>query len=392
MPDTATCLQCELNNLLTITQAKTLHAYGATATDNNMSEQQIQKQRIGSLDCLRGAYIVLALIQHFLGILSELYARQPDPTLIWLYTKLTPSGEHIFLALAAFNLASRNHTDFKAVYTSKLYRYFVLFWLFFFEQFLFISNISIALQWGPLLSWMVILSLLATTYRFTSWVGVAVLFVGQCFFWTLPMQNYNDEFELWVQNAMQLERFSYDSRLDLFLGSGCIGFLIGYIYYQVIYQNGKSAVTSRLYWLLATGIACFLVYLLYGPSFQVDPNAIWANEYDVIKQFLGAIGIWGIILFTISAALLLELHLKKHVWLPIINWVGVNSLLIFVIHRVFFYRIIMPIASHLENVGMFTIQNSIWTVITCVLITIAFAFAVKNLRVMYNYGNRSHGI
>ncbi|MCB0344419.1 MAG: hypothetical protein KDD66_04855 [Bdellovibrionales bacterium] len=298
----------------------------------------LAKRRVHALDFLRGLYIILAMIQHYTGVLNGSLGLRPDGFIQWLFYNLTPSGDHLFLALAAFNIGKRTPTDYRPVYWSKMGIYASLFVFFFFESFFRTFDLGQALTWGPLLTWMLVLMLLASIHRCFGCLGVLILFFAQTFFWALPMDSLAAAINESVRSGLQLPTFQYESRLEYFIGSGCVGYLLGYFHH-----HGKSFGRLPKHLLsFSAGLLLTVPFWLYGEYWVLNLDSVWDNEYLVASQFVGIMYIWGVQAAAIAFAILLE-QLGVPMKIPIFDWCGRFSFLVFAVHYAFFFNVMLPL-------------------------------------------------
>jgi hypothetical protein len=324
------------------------------------------KERLLYLDVLRGFFVFLALSQHYSGYINYwmvYYFRESRETIehyypsffdyvgvripidtysYWLSMIFTPWVTHVYLALAALNLAKRKDLDFDLHYFNKIKIFTVLFLFFFFENFTVALNLGDALSFYPLMAWMVILVLIATAYRLARLKGVIALMVlNYCRFlipdsWALTDQGISF-FQYWIHPD-----FNYESRIEYFLESGCLGFLIGYQLY-----HGRL---SRYYFhSICISLIVIIAWYFWGPAIIMERLDVYATEHDLAKDWLGMLYLLSIQYLVITGFLYLEgrgFILK----LRLFQWIGVSSLLIFGLHRVFFVHIAGPIWAWVRGV------------------------------------------
>lgn len=334
------------------------------------SDRRNGEQRIAVLDLLRGTYIILALWQHYSGYLT-LKDLPVDTPMYWLHRLLTPSGDQLFLALAAFNLARRPRGEFAAVYTQKLRFFGTLFCFFVFESFLVAESLGEALSWGPLLTWMVLLSFVATLYRFGGWGAVVFAFVAHLSVWALPMGEWNEQLELAVRTRLALPYFIYESKLDLFVGSACLGFLAGYAFHHA--RGDRSRLLGAL---VAAGVTLTLPFFFLREWPELNPGQVWGSEYEMARDPLGMLNIWGTILGVIALGLLLErVGLVRP--LPLVTWCGRHSLLIFALHRVIFVRFLLPLTQHTLELRGLALENTLPVIAAFSAATLLIVYVVR---------------
>lgn len=361
------------------------------------NDEGISKTRIVNLDFLRGLFIILALDQHFTYYINMWYVQyfrdaialtttykihfpmighqiSTDPFNHLLGLIFTPWVSQVYLTLASFNLARNAQSLFRDELGQKLKIFSLIFILFLMENFIVAPNMGQAISFYPIMLWMVIMSVLSIVYSFTGIKGILVLTVMSLFRFLFPIELISNLFQnLMVYNVHP--GFEYDARIEYFFTSGCLGFIMGYVHYhKPSYQRVKD-----LYFILM-GAVFVAFYLAYGDTFIIDPSDAFAHEHDLAQNFSGTLYILGIQAMVISAFLWLE---RKNIRfnVPVFNWVGINSILIFAFHRIFFVRILAPISVLWGSLYGRTIGASTVELYTYVGITIAVCYFVKVSRI-----------
>lgn len=334
----------------------------AEATDTLLDPEQ----RLENFDFLRGVFIFLALYQHFTvylnywfvdyfkeeAFLESLYSvfqgymgvRLPADdiatTFAWIFTAWV---SQIYLTLAAFNLSKRNKEDFKKVLPTKLKVFFSIYLFFLLESFIVAPNLGAALSFSPIMAWMVILTLIAVLYSCFGERGVFILLLLSFTRWLVPhSMNFSIDLEIWLHEWVHPD-FEYDARIEYFLTSGCLGFLLGRFYYG--FQQWKRYQAA----LIALGVAFCLPWLILGDSYEIDKFNLFATEHDLAKDFLGSLYIYGAQLILIPSFLWFQVkNIKFKV--PFFHWVGVYSLLVFAFHRIFMVHIGGPLWAYITGV------------------------------------------
>lgn len=316
------------------------------------------KERIIHLDVLRGFFVFLALYQHYCGFLNywmvyyfretretiEQYypnfldymgVRIPmDTTAYWFSMIFTPWVTHVYLALAAFNLARRQGEEFDRSFFKKISVYVTLFFFFFFENFTVAVNFGDALSFYPLMAWMLILILIACAYRFARLKGVVFLMVLNYSRFLFPESwSLSDQGVSFLQYWIHPE-FNYESRIEYFLESGCLGFIIGHELYTG--RLKKSFIPTVIMCLIIIG-----AWVLWGPEIKMERLDLFATEHDLAKDWLGMLFLLSIQYLVITSFLYAEARdiIFK---LTLFQWIGVSSLLVFGLHRLYFVHIAGP--------------------------------------------------
>ncbi len=343
----------------------------------NANNHSLTTGRIHALDFLRGLYIILAMIQHYTGVLNGALGLRPDSFIQWLFYNLTPSGDHLFLALAAFNIGKRAPQHYRKVYWGKMGIYASLFVFFFFEAFFRTYDLGQALTWSPLLTWMVVLMLLATIHRLFGWVGVLCLFLLQMTFWAMPMDSLAQSVNHYVRESLQLMTFQYESRIDYFIGSGCVGYLLG------CYHHHGRSIDPLPKHLLSTlvGLLFTVPFWLYGQYWVLNLDSVWENEYLVASQFVGIMYIWGVQVSAIAFAILLE-RFGVPMKIPIFDWCGRFSFLVFAVHYAFFFNVMLPLRVLVAKLYELPLQCTIEEMCFYMAGTILFSYFLQRSRLL----------
>lgn len=361
----------------------------------NVANGMEAPQRIRCLDFLRGFFVFLALWQHFAFYINYWYldyhggwsfwgvAFEPHVAMVgnqiavdhvswWAAWFFTPWVSQVYLFLAAFNLAKRDQHEVRKNITGKLMVFLALFGLFTIENMVVAPNIGEAISLYPLQTWMLILGSVIGAYAWLGERGVWLLFILGIVRLALPLEYLYEPIEQYFRNNLH-ENFEIDARPDYFLASGALGFLLGCSWWR----DGSK---DLLKWLVI-GVAAWLVWLIFGESFTVKHDDVFATEHDLARTFFGSIGIHGIELMVVSAALLIktrwfDLHL------PIINWIGKYSLLVFFLHRIIFLKVLMPIRMLMVEAFGMPLEGSFIEFWIEALLIAAFAWMIKKTRLL----------
>lgn len=361
---------------------------------NNLEDKS---PRITNLDFLRGIFIILALDQHFTYYINMWYVEYfrdaialtstykihypmigqqvaSDVYNHFLAIVFTPWVSQIYLTMAAFNLAKRNQEDFAKSLPGKLKMMGLIFLFFVAENFIVAPNFGQAISFYPIMLWMVVLCIIAIVYRYVGFGGVLGVTIFACMRFVLPMEMISDFFQDTIRNSLH-PGFEYDARLEYFFLSGCLGFIMGYVHYH------KRSYAHKKDLLFGIGGALLtLVYVFWGDKFVVDLDDFFRTEHDLAQTFSGTCYILGIQAIVISFFLWLEKK-KVRIVVPVVNWVGTHSLLVFGLHRILFVRILAPIAIFIGSIAGFTLGASIWEIYIYVFITLAICYFIKKSRI-----------
>jgi hypothetical protein len=353
--------------------------------------------RITNLDFLRGIFIILALDQHFTYYINMWYVEYfrdaialtstykihfpmigqqvaSDVYNHFLAIVFTPWVSQIYLTMAAFNLAKRNQEDFAKTLPGKLKMMGLIFLFFVAENFIVAPNFGQAISFYPIMLWMVVLSIIAIVYRYAGLGGVLGITIFSCMRFVLPMDMISGFFQDTFRETLH-PGFEYDARLEYFILSGCLGFIMGYVHYHKRSYAHKKDLLFGI-----GGSLLVLIYCLWGDRFIVDYDDFFRTEHDLAQTFSGTCYILGVQAIVISFFLWLE-RKKVKIVVPVVNWVGNHSLLVFGLHRILFVRILAPIAIFIGSMAGFTLGARIWEIYIFVFITLAICYFIKKSKI-----------
>jgi hypothetical protein len=359
------------------------------------------KERIVWFDVLRGFFILLALWHHWAqdmtmwymeffkehNLLNSLYASHAPMMGKQNYSDnfgyaaglfFTPWVNQIYLMMASFNLASRTQEDFSKVWVTKLWMFAVLFLFFLGEKFIVARNLGEAFALYPLMTWMVILSIITLLYRFTGIAGVVFIFILGMSQWIIPYQPGN--LEAWVQENFH-PNMNFDSSPNLFIASGSFGFIFGWLYYHKPDFLGKF----KWYIYLALGVLMTLIGSQFSPPFYFPKEDLYAAQNLKASTFWGTIEIIGIQIVVLTLAIMLHLKAIKPYGMKFLEWTGIYSLTIFAFHRIFFIHMWVPIITYYCAVNDKVLPNDTvfhWFSIAVYLLFCLFLIKSKMFRIV----------
>jgi hypothetical protein len=208
--------------------------------------------------------------------------------------------------------------------------------IFYIENFLVSYDFGQAISIYPIMLWMLVLLAINIVYALTGVKGMLVLTAISFLRWILPIEYWSESFEELVKINIH-PSFDYDARIEYFLTSGCIGFFLGYLHYQ----RKEIGVRKELI-LFLLGIIFIGIYFYFQPHNLLDASNPYHYEHEASKSFIGSLFIWGAEVAVISLFLFLErINIKFN--LKLFTWIGTNSLFVFLCHKIFFLKIVMPI-------------------------------------------------
>ena len=352
------------------------------------------RSRIVNLDFLRGIFIILALDQHFTYYINMWYVEYFKDSLAlkttyvihapmigtqvssdffnhWLAVVFTPWVSQIYLTMAAFNLARKNQLVFGEEMMGKFKVFGLIFLYFILENFIVAPNTGQAISFYPIMLWMIVLGLISVAYKYLGIRGVLALTLISMLRFIIPMDMISDFFEMVIKFKVH-PGFEYDARFEYFILSGLLGFIMGYVHYhQPTLKHKKD------YAFIGLGLALVLIYVAFGDPFTVPYDDFFMTEHDLARTFSGTAYIIGIQAIIISTFLWLEKRDIK-INIPLITWVGVNSLLIFALHRIFFVKLIAPVSIMIGALTGRTLGASIIEIYIYVFVALGLCYFVKS--------------
>lgn len=352
--------------------------------------------RIVNLDFLRGLFVILALDQHFTYYINMWYVSYFRDAIALTTTYkvhfpmigkqiatdypnyilgliFIPWVSQVYLTLASFNLAKRTQQKFKEGLFSKLKIFGLIYIFFVLENFIVAPNMGQAISFYPIMLWMVIMSILSIVYSFLGIHGILAITALSFFRWLLPVDMISDLFQnFMIQNIHP--GYEYDARIEYFFTSGCLGFLMGYAHYHM--PNLKK---YKDFYFMGLGLMMVLIYVLWGEMYSLDPANAFFNEHELAQTFTGTFYVLGIQALVISFFLWLE-NKSIRFNIPIFNWVGLNSITVFALHRILFVKIIAPIVILLGSIIDRPIGASIYEMYFYVFLAIGISYLIKRSR------------
>jgi hypothetical protein len=354
--------------------------------------------RIINLDFLRGLFIILALDQHFTYYINMWYVEYFKDTIAlsttyavhfpmigkqvstdvynhFLAVVFTPWVSQIYLTMASFNLARKSQADFQEGFRFKMKIFVLIFVYFVMENLIVAPNLGQGISFYPIMLWMVVLGMISFLYKTLGIRGVLALSFVSLGRFVIPMNDISDGIEDLVKTFIH-PGFEYDARIEYFILSGCLGFIMGYVHYHL----PRLAKRKDLYFSLM-GLVLVLIYIAIGDPFHVYVDDVFSTEHDLARTFSGSAYVLGVQAIVISAFVWLE---SKNIILkfPLLLWVGVNSLLIFAFHRILFVKMIAPLSVLVGSLTGRTLGASIVETFVYIFITLGICYFIKKSRIL----------
>lgn len=359
------------------------------------------RQRIVSLDFLRGLVIFMAVFEHYTGYLNywykdffireyeswdKVYASHlpmsgnllpMDNITSTLSLWLVPWVSQIYLALAAFNLAMKTQEQVRDILSQKLLLFTSIIGVLYVEGFVIAPNFGEAISFYPVMLWMVLLALFSIVYGLFGIYGMMAVTLLSFFVDQLGIPDALRTFETLVRHYIH-PNYELDARLDLFMASGCLGFMYGQVWHHK--PHIRNIVNQGVMLLSVLALAIFFTFDSIGTISLVD---IYSEEHSLAENTFGRIGIWGTEFLVIS--MLLWLHSKDIdvSWKPL-NWIGMFSLTVFIFHKSIFIFLWGPLMTLITaKLGMTLVNNFLVTSILSSL-SILMIYYFKRSNIIYH--------
>lgn len=353
----------------------------------------MENKRIIWFDIIRGFCLLLALWQHFGFYLNHWYVSFFNEKYLtgfysvhkdWIGKNLsgdllsgvvaadifTPVVSQIFITLASFNLARYIQEQFSL--KNKIITFGSIFFIFAIENFIVATNFGDALSLYPIMSWMVILSIVSIVFKNFGAIGIGFVFILSLLRFTMPVDL---GIENWLQNNIH-ENIELDASIEYFISSSCLGFLLGKYYFN-------KPKTKELFGMVFLGITVGLFGLYNSPDFVPNNSDIFQNEHIKSLTFTGTLEFLGFQLAILSFALILHLkNIQVNNFFNFLIWIGKNSISLFLFHRIFFVYIYMPIATYLFTLNNSPIVLEWWVMWSAIVVYIPFWFFIQKYKIL----------
>jgi hypothetical protein len=242
------------------------------------------------------------------------------------------------------------------------------------ENFLAAARFGEAISFYPIMAWMLILSVIATLYRFARLKGIFIFTALYSAIYLFTDWDPSEAFQAWGQKTLH-PNFEFDARPEYFFHSGVLGFLLGYVHYHLPKWSEVKDFIGMM-----VGAIIFVIYYFFGPSFHVDPYYIFSTEHAMAESTMGLFSVWGIQLFVLCLFLWLERKNIK-IKMPFINWLGLNSLAVFASHRIVFIHLYGPCLIFLGAMFGFVPTMGLHTLWPPIFLTAAFVYIIKKKKI-----------
>jgi hypothetical protein len=365
-------------------------------------------QRNQAQDLLRGFIVTLACLEHFGVILNEwyrnyfdinhIYSLWNDPQIVEIYNihekflgKILPVDQlfldisvwfipwltHLFIALSGFNLARKSSQQVRSSLTPYLKGCIVLGSVFYLEGLMVAPNFGQGIALYPITIWFFILGIASTLYAFTGLKGVKISFLVMFFikmgesFSIYKIPHPDQLLEMihpWAQQSSNPLNYLIDCLWGILLG-------------KYLFSLGNLRNKAKLFVLFLFVLSLAFIYNFYIKSlFVVNPYSV--TQFD---EVLSA-HLFGTIFILVICALILWIvyEFRNQKTCSIFNlfkWIGVNSLGIFLIHRILFIKILAPIRLHIGSYFGLPMTNHLIELVFCYMpATLICFWILKEIR------------
>ncbi|EKO3607501.1 hypothetical protein P0F37_000973 [Vibrio metschnikovii] len=352
------------------------------------------RTRLVGLDFLRGLVIFMAIFEHYTGYLNywyvDFFPKESDfyetlyrshlPMLGQLVPMdsftgqvsawLIPWVSQVYLALAAFNLSARSSEHMRATLVKKLALFLSIIFVLYIEGFIIAPNFGEAISFYPVMLWMTLLAFFSIVYAFFGIRGMLVLTVLSTIVSQLGVTSLLEHAELWMQTHVH-PGYELDARLDLFMASGCFGFLYGWVWHH--YAEKRDALNKLV---LGIALVALSLYFLNGQAATIDLHDVYAEEHALAEDTIGRLGIWGTEFLVIGLILTLHQAGIRLSWRPL-NWIGMYSLTVFIFHKSIFIFLWGPLLTWASAKMGTTLPNNFLLIFTLCSLSVGIIYLFK---------------
>lgn len=332
--------------------------------------------------------ILLAFQQHYVNYINALYTSYIDyiPDLFvnkeWINKLITVSPiehsllnffvfwvSHAYIFLACFNLG--NHTDLELKRSIKRNFLFglTLTSFFFIEGLIFGEGLGDKLSPNPLMIWGIIIMMISIIYHFFQKLGIILaLILAYIFCYGMYETNLSNIIESKMQVLIH-PAFSIDARLENFILSGFIGFIAGNTFLK--YDLKKTFLIFSPY--------IVIPFFLSWNQLPLDINNMensFHNEKIYYSNMNNQFIIHGILIFLIFSLLYLE---KKKITINFVlfNYIGKNSLFLFILHKPLMLFVYIPLKTALHYYFNLPYEQNYLEVLSMSLATVFIGFLLQ---------------
>jgi hypothetical protein len=278
----------------------------------------------------------------------------------------------LYIALAGFNIPLKSQEERRNGIKSKSRSLGFLFILFIAENFIVSNNFGEAITMFPISSWMIVLLLANLIYAYG---GIRYIISLLAFILSLRLFFGVPYFFKLETILLFLHPWASGSAEPInYIPSCFIGMIIGYLH--VGNDFSKKNISTVL-----KGILFILVVVSFyfvSQKIKVSANDLYAFDECLMNSNAGLFLIYFLI--SLMMVLFLDWRPKKKILIfSYFEYIGLNSIGIFLIHRVLFLKILAPTRLHIGSYFGLVMTNSFFELFIYFNITIlVFHFLKKN--------------
>lgn len=259
---------------------------------------------------------------------------------------------HLFIALSGFNIARQKPQARKKSLGLKVRYYLLFFFLFLAEQFVVAPNFGHGLALYPITVWFIILPIIYTIYSLGGVKGTLLAYLGIL---AIQFLNSLDIINMYFVRDMLalIHPWALNSSDPMsYLGNGLFGILIGHI---IFHSHYFSMWRYKIALFLSIASIGFLVGCI--KLFQLDPTLVVRHDELLHNDSIGIFFLYAIVGFVLIMISYSSSNKSPKIF-EIFKWVSLNSLGIFLFHRIFFVHLLAPIRLHVYSYFQIPMSNS----------------------------------
>lgn len=284
----------------------------------------------------------------------------------FLLHNFIPWVGHSFLFLACMHIGRK----FRSGHIPNLKLWPIYFLVATLENVFVSVDIGDAVSLQPLQTWVLLFATILIILRLTGRAGIIILLVCYLALLERHLVPLGDQFQVWMNQFPLLSSFEYNSRLEYFFGTACVGFLLGDFFHKV---SPRKAVLAT-----ALGVAALIPWYFWGTAYRVTWNNVLFMEYSLARKVIDLFFIWGMNTAAVSGFLALELK-GLYPRLKVLEWIGTQTLWIYLFHQIFFLKIWGPVRENVGDWVGYPFANDFSEMVIASLLAIGFAMIMKFL-------------
>jgi hypothetical protein len=279
-----------------------------------------------------------------------------DPIGSVLALMFVPWATHMFIGFAGYNISRKEPAVLRENLGNINKILFFMFLLFYAENFIVSNEFFAGLLISPVITWMLILIFSNSVYAFFGFGGVLITFFSSLILKMLSNSGFF-QINLFSQIISSIHPRIVESTEPLNYLPSC---LIGTLFGAYVNQYKKDKPFSNRTKLFFGALTIFFLWQSRH-LFRHDPSDIFSFDELLITNNFGILFVISIIVTSLTILHQLEKQ-KPYAWLRPLEYVGIHSLGIYLIHRILFSSVLAPIRFHLGSYFKLPMTNNVFEI------------------------------